>query len=409
MLLAPILLLIGIWMLVWNESNLVTHRRALDEGLHAVVDVPAIDTVDATKEGKLIHLVGTAATTDTPQDPIFGVAPTGALKLKRTVEMYQWVEAKHSETKKNTGGSTSTVTKYTYTQEWKDEPVSSGSFAQPGGHSNPSSQMLFASESMTANPILVGAFELSSVITDRMTWYQPLSSGLSVNDITDDAAKSGATVFGNSFYYGSGSPTAPQVGDNRVSFEQVPSQVISIVARQTYSSLSAYTSSNGASVLLVEAGPHDAAEMFQHANQALTMQTWMFRLFGFVLLFAAFQSVLEPLSVAADVIPCVGDIFQAANSFVSFGLALVVSILVVALAWFSYRPLLSIGLLGVVASCVWGVRKYKDTDSFNTKSSMGYAHEPLPTAEAYAWSEMSAELTPTHYNKDNVEGYMAPV
>jgi len=57
MLMAPILLLIGIWMLVWNESNLVTHRRALDEGLHAVVDVPTIDTMDATKEGKLIHLV----------------------------------------------------------------------------------------------------------------------------------------------------------------------------------------------------------------------------------------------------------------------------------------------------------------------------------------------------------------
>ncbi|CAB9529373.1 Transmembrane protein 43 (Partial), partial [Seminavis robusta] len=310
----PIFLIAGILVLSWNEGNLVTQRKALDEGLKSVVDIPSTESVNAENEGSLIHFVGTAKPDSQVTDPIFGVAPPNALLLKRTVEMYQWTESSHSETRKNTGGSTDTVTTYSYSKEWRDRAVDSGSFEESSGHQNPSGGMLFPSDTVAANPIHVGAFELSSAVVQKMHWYQPLQSGISVDTIQDNSTRNQATVFGSRFYFGDGSSGSPQIGDTRVSFEQVPSQTISVVAKQIGESLSSYTAKSGGSVLLVEAGPHDAAEMFKHANEALTIQTWLIRLGGFLLIYFAFEIAMKPLSVFADVLPFLGDLVEAGTS-----------------------------------------------------------------------------------------------
>ena len=44
------------------------------------------------------------------------------VKVKRDVEVYQWVE-NVTESKSNKGGGGNKKS-YTYTQEWKDEPIS---------------------------------------------------------------------------------------------------------------------------------------------------------------------------------------------------------------------------------------------------------------------------------------------
>src|SRR5581483_8872609 len=47
--------------LYWNEGRAVRTERSLAEGLGAVVSVPA-DSVDASKEGKLVHVSGAVKT-----------------------------------------------------------------------------------------------------------------------------------------------------------------------------------------------------------------------------------------------------------------------------------------------------------------------------------------------------------
>ncbi|CAJ1963261.1 unnamed protein product [Cylindrotheca closterium] len=348
LIMAPIMILLSIWLLVWNEGNSITQHKALEEGLKMVINV-GTDTIDALNENKLVHFIGKATSTNTISDEVFGVAPPdGALKLKRKVEMYQWTQSEHSQTKKNTGGSTTTTTTYTYNKEWSDHLISSTGFEEANGHQNPS-EMVFESATMVADPIIVGAFTMSSVVTSKMEWYQPLTSSLSTETIADDYAKQDAKVYNSYFYFGN-SPTSPSVGDTRISFKEVPEQVMSVVAKQTQSTVSTYTASSGGSFLLVEKGTVSAEDMFLHANQAVTAFTWLIRLFGMILIWCALKMVVQPLQVMADCIPFIGDILGAANDCVTFFLAFALSTIVIAISWFAYRPLLSLGLLLLVVA-----------------------------------------------------------
>ena len=392
LLMAPILIVLSIWLLTWNEGNSITQHKALEEGLKTVIDV-AIDTVDAANENQLVHFTGKAATPNNITDEIFGVAPTdGALKLKRTVEMYQWTQQQHSQTKKNTGGSTTTTTTYTYSQVWSDHLISSAGFEEADGHQNPS-EMLFQSATMVADPITVGAFTMSSGVTGKMEWYQPLTSTLSTDDINEDYAKQNAKVI-NSYLYFSDSPTSPAVGDTRVSFKEIPEQIISVVAKQTQNTVSTYTAKSGGSFLLVEKGTHDAEEMFLHANQALTAQTWLIRFLGMIIIWRAFKMVVQPLQVVADCVPFIGNILEAANEFVTFFLAFAVSTIVIAIAWFAYRPLLSSGLLVVVGVVGFFVNQRAKRNQHQGMPYDAKAFE-IPTAEAFEIPTAKAIEIPT--------------
>lgn len=95
--------------------------------------------------------------------------------------MYQWVESKHSETKKNTGGSTDTTTTYTYTKEWEDSLISLSSFQDKKGHLNPERGMLYENKIFVADDIQVGVFLLSTGIVQKMNWWGSLADSLTVD------------------------------------------------------------------------------------------------------------------------------------------------------------------------------------------------------------------------------------
>lgn len=158
-----------------------------------------------------------------------------------------------------------------------------------------------------------------------------------------------------------------------MTFQEVPEQDISVVAKQIRSSLSKYTAHSGGTVLLVEAGVHDTIEMFQRAHQALTLQTWLFRLLGFFVIFVAFQIIMEPLAVLADVIPCIGNLVEAGNSCISFLLAGVIASATIAISWLAYRPVVSMGLFALVLGLVYAIRRQREMNQSTT----------IPMAEAY--------------------------
>lgn len=64
--------------------------------------------------------------------------------------------------------------------------------------------------------------------------------------------------------------------------------------------------------------------------------------------------ILKPLSVAADVIPFLGNIVGAGTGILSFLIAAPFAFLTVALAWLLYRPVISISLL-ILAAAAAGV------------------------------------------------------
>jgi uncharacterized membrane protein len=159
------------------------------------------------------------------------------------------------------------------------------------------------------------------------------------------------------------------------------------VAKQTQDSISTYTASSGGSFLLVESGTLDAEEMFLHANQTLTAQTWILRLVGLIIIWISFKSLVQPMQVMADCIPFIGDLLEVANDCITFFLAACLSIIVIAVAWFAYHPVLSVLLLLLVGAAAYGMRqrqKNKEVVTYDVAYELPALHQFKDNADDLA-------------------------
>lgn len=338
-----LLLGIAVALLFWNEGRTVRREQALKEGAGVVVSVAA-DKIDAANEGKLVHLSGLADTQETLSDPEFNVS-VKAIRLKRTVEMYQWQEQSKSETKKKLGGGTETVTTYTYSKAWRDSLVNSGSFKNPEGHQNPA-VMQYQSTSANASAVTLGAFRLSPALISAITSFAALPK---------DAlpAPSGNMKAMPDGYYIGADLNAPAIGDYKISYSVVMPTDVSVVAKQVKDTFEAYSAKSGDTIALLETGTHSAAEMFKTAQEENAMIKWVLRVVGVIVMFIGCSMMVKPLSVLADVIPPLGSLVGFASGLAAFFVSATFSLMTISVAWIFYRPLLGIALLvGAVASFI---------------------------------------------------------
>ena len=318
-------LLIAPLMLFWNECNSVETAKSLEEGAGLVVSVSA-DTVDAGNEGNLVHMSGSAATDETLSDPDFGVS-LNAIKLNRSVEMYQWEEKKDT----NTEGSKKTTT-YSYREGWEDELILSSSFEEQAGHHNPST-MPYEDLSLVAQAVTIGAFTLSSGQVGDLSAsevHTPDSSSYTIKD---------------GYLYLAANPSSPAIGDIRIQYKVMRPGPVSLVAQQSGTSVSSYQTDAGKSISLIQSGTATAEDMFAAAQSANVVMTWVLRLVGFIMIFGGLNLLIGPLRVVAERIPMLGGLFGAGMSLVTFLIAAAVSLIIIALAWLTARPLLGIFLL----------------------------------------------------------------
>ncbi len=329
-------MVVALW---WNEGRAVQTARSLDEGAAAVISV-AVDKVDPAYEGKLVHTTGTVTSDTIPADTDFAIAAPG-VRLVRTSEMYQWIEEKKTETKKNVGGSEETVTTYTYSKGWTDEPQDSSRFYNRQGHENP--PMEIRGKRIQVPEARLSAFTLDTPVIDLIGGEKALPvDPAKLADI--DAAYPGTkrvSVTEGRIYLGF-NPTSPVIGDYRISYETAPLGIISVVGRQAGDRFASYQTQAGDALLMVSLGNVSAEQMFKDAQTANTILTWVLRVVFLLVLAIAFGLVFAPLGVVADVIPFLGSIVRMGTGLAAFLLAIVVGFGTIALAWFWYRPLLSV-------------------------------------------------------------------
>jgi len=323
-----------------NEGCAVKTRKTLDQGSKEVISLQST-TVDAANEGKLVHLTGDATSQQVLKDPQLNVS-VKALKLHRKVEMYQWEEDESSETKKKLGGGKETTTTYTYNKVWKEGRIDSSAFNQASKYSNPA--LKISSETWTANPIHVGEFTLDSGLVGQLNAFTPIH--LEPSATQSPTAKPGTPRIINGVYYLGNNPDSPQIGDLRITLQQIPTPTeVSLVARQMGKSFQPFTGKSGVTIEMIDVGKHSAAAMFEEAQKNNKIRTWIVRLLGFVLMFFGFSMLFQPLSVVADVLPIAGTIVGAGTGIISFLIATIFSLSTIAVAWIFYRPLVGIPLL----------------------------------------------------------------
>lgn len=344
-----VLIFVGIFLLFWNEGRAVDTHRALVESQSQVVSIDA-GNISPDMDGKLVHISAEATTEETLADDMLPISAT-ALKLRRQVETYQWQESSRSEEKKQLGGSTETVTTYSYAKVWSSSKINSANFKNSAGHENPAIYP-YENRTWTAATIKVGEYTLSDAHTKNMNAFTDL-------DISTAEIPEGLSRLGRHLYYGK-DPNNANIGDQRISFQVVKPQPYSVVGRLSGSTLVEHVSSNGRSIALIQAGSHTADTLFESAKSSNAMLTWVLRLVGTVLLMMAFSMILKPLSVVADVVPIIGNIVEMGTGFVSAIIAGIIALVTICIAWVFYRPLVAVALLVVVAGLVyWFMRRAK--------------------------------------------------
>lgn len=348
-----VVIVIGTVLLFWNEGRTVKTAKMLKHAAKECVHIPDVNTVDPSFNGKMIHANGLATTDQVLTDTYFGVF-TPAIKLIREVEYYQWVENATTETKDKIGGKQETTTTYTYSKEWVSSPVDSQSFADPDYQGRNSVRENIPDQELVASNVSFGAYTLPSSLVSQMHLEEPMN--VEGNEdfavVKKAAADSLCHVRGNQVYIGK-NVNSPEIGDVRVRFTKVMPAEVSILARNVNNTFEPYTDKNGYSLCTLVTGTESMDAMFQSKKSSNKTMSWVLRILGIILLYIGFKMIFEFLVTILKVLPFLASIANLGTSIAAFALTFVWALVVIAIGWLFYRPVLGILLLALAGAGIW--------------------------------------------------------
>ena len=378
------LLIIGsIILLWWNEGRSVEMTEALGEMQQQIVTLPD-SKYDAKYEGKAVLVQGLVTPLNAVVDPEFGVQ-TDALVLRKNVQMYQWKENTSTKTEEKLGGATETTTTYDYVKEWSSFATDSSSFKHPEGHHNPA--MHHKSQTYVTDAQL-GGYHLDRSMVGQISASQTYTGLASLPE------EIGVARNYHSFLYIGYAPDRPEIGDVKITYSYAPSAVYTYAAKAQAQSLVPYVTTNGKSFVFVRSGKIASQVIFQEELDANSMMTWILRGVGLLLMFIGFSMVMGPLATFAKVIPALGSLVGGVTGIIAGVLTLILGSIVIALAWFGSRPLLSLGIIGtgvVIAVVMAKMGKRKEGTPTTTSTPPPRASTPPPRTQAEEAEDSTAE------------------
>ena len=403
-----ILVIVSIRLLAWNEKNYVETKAALKEWAE-IVQEANIDQINPDLEWQEIHISGeTASNAEALKDNIFWIV-TDNLKLKRTVEMYQWYEEEHEECHDNYWWSEDCETTYTYDKKWSDDHISSNSFYQTANHENPSTWD-YESDERVKEPITLWAYTLANVFVNQLTDYKTINlseQNINIPDkyqvIAGQTTQSNWTVEdnNNSYLYGDSEtttttsasnerfhingdviyiwldPSKPAVWDLKITFSSVNPSTVSVVWKQMGSDLTSYKVSNWRNINLLSQGNVSAEDMFIEAQKENKMMTWIIRIIWLILMYCGFASMFKFIETLAKVIPFLANIIWVWTGIIALWLTLIVWFLTIWIAWLAVRPVIWICCLVVAAAWIFLLVKSKKDKKESTPEIKEEKAEPI--------------------------------
>lgn len=386
-----VLFLAGTCLLWWNEGRAVKTAKMLEEAAEVAVDMENVKKIDPSYDGELVHATSMALTNDSLCDTEYGVGVTG-IKLKRDVEYYQWVEHSSSTSEDKLGGSEETTTTYTYSMEWTNEPVNSGDFKDPAYRGKNSTFVLADDNEWTAENVTFGAYTCPESMINKITGWEDLQLSISpellkqkdaqlaralgekpvvkqpeptaavpdsaandsnaVTEYQEDDVYENIHVAANQIYLGK-SPNAPAIGDVRITYRTILPHKISIIAKVDGNTFKSYKAKNGKTMMMVVNGSKDLDEMIQAAEEGNNLMTWALRIIGILVVIGGLKGLFSFLSTVLKVVPFLSSMLNFGTSIICSVVGFVWSLLIIAIAWLFYRPILAICILAGVGLIVF--------------------------------------------------------
>lgn len=384
-------------LLWWNEGRAVKQSDAIKDAESSYVEMDNPNKLDPSLDGELVYATCLATTKEILEDPDFGVK-ANAINMARKVEFYQWQEESDSHSEDKLGGAQETTTTYTYKVGWTHRPVNSDEFKDPAYKGKNSVLANVEDGQWSAQEVTFGAYNLPEfaisslradeqlqveVAEDQLKQWEkklnPNAKNIAKQSIDMVAAAQNDTnvvvkdtvevpkmtfeteyihVGSNQIYLGK-DPSKPQIGDVRISYYKCSPTKCSLIAKVKGNTFARYKAKNGKMFAMVEKGVRDSDEMIQGAKDANSFWTWVLRIFGLFLLYTALRMLLGFPEMLLKVVPFLSTILGIGVGIVCFLITVIWGGLIIALAWFFYRPILSICILAVVGAAGFGLWKYK--------------------------------------------------
>ena len=318
-----ILFVFSFVLLWWNEGNSAKNIAIASYMQKNAVQINA-ENIQDSNNGQLVAVTGEATTDSQLKD--INVELPQTLVLKRTVQMYQWEETEHED---SNGNKT-----YEYKKEWSAAKIDSNSFHDKK-YANP--EFPIESKEFYADRAKLGAFDLTS---EQIRKISP------EKDFEDLPKNSKYSVENGKYFSGTDIQT-PNIGDVLISYSYAPSGTnISLIGQQqlnkilpfSYKGKNNHVQYNGA------LDKNGIIEKFKQENSLITM---LLRFFGWILMFIGLKLLISPIDAIFGVIPFFGKIVDNISTFIVLLISLGLSLITIAIAWFAYRPVLSIILIAI--------------------------------------------------------------
>ncbi len=332
-----ILLFIGVALLWSNEGNVVKTQSTINEARKNYITIKN-DKINSKNDGKLVTTKGklNIDSSDELVDSIFGIK-VKAVKMKRVVEVYQWKETCEENDEKTT---------CKYEKVWSDDLIDSSEFKE-SNHDNPI-EVVYETEEFIADNVKLGAFTLPEELVKQLSYDKKKTNDELIKEYNN--SKENIKVDGK--YLTNVTEDGAKIGDIRISYEYTNPKTVSIMAVQTDDTFEAFTSKKGKDVYKMVEGNKTGVQILESMTKANNRKKWLFRILGTFLIISSIGGMLGIISKLFNKIPVLGSIVNGATSLVSTMLGLGISLIIIAIAWFRFRPILSIVLIAVAIALV---------------------------------------------------------
>ncbi len=182
----------------------------------------------------------------------------------------------------------------------------------------------------------------------------------------------------NVLYFGR-VPGSPEVGDVRVTFEKVVPAKCTVMAVVDGDTFKPYKAKNGKRFQTLVMGKKSGDEIIDAEKEANNMWTWALRIIGIMIVIGGLKGIFGFLETILKVVPFIAGIFGWGVGLICTVVGIAWSLIVIALAWLFYRPLLGISLLVLAGFLVW-VFAFKGKDKLKdlAAKAKNKSAQPIP-------------------------------
>ncbi|MBQ9262216.1 MAG: TMEM43 family protein [Prevotella sp.] len=186
---------------------------------------------------------------------------------------------------------------------------------------------------------------------------------------------------GNVLYFGR-VPGAPEVGDVRVTFEKVVPAKVTVMAVVDGDSFKPFKAKNGKRFETLVMGKKSGDEIIDAAKETNNIILWVLRIIGIMMVIGGLKGIFGFIETILKVVPFIAGIFGWGVGLVCTVIGIAWSLIIIAIAWLFYRPLLGISLLVLAGFLVW-VFAFKGKDKLKELAAKAKNKNaaPAPVAE----------------------------